>query len=173
MSSPERDVLQFAKELVGPQPRTHSPAFSSRGSSFAQLSGHVRSSRESVNARKILELQNSVVMLRAKFCNSDDRPGRDPARLPSSGDKLTSHSHAVGTGEGVGTSVMFASNARHSHKAMASERDGTRDNLTTHSHTAGTGERIGANANLVTRTRSSHTATTGEGISANVVGSGN
>ena len=31
VSSPERDVLYFAKQLAGPQPLMHSPAYSSRG----------------------------------------------------------------------------------------------------------------------------------------------
>ena len=69
MSSPERDVLHFAKQLAGPQPRMHSPAFSSRGSSYAPPSGHVRSA-ESDNARKILELQNSVILLRTELASN-------------------------------------------------------------------------------------------------------
>ena len=69
VSSPERDVLDFARKLAGHHPQRHSSAFSSRGSSYAPPSGHVKSA-ESDTARQIFELQNSVMLLRTEFASN-------------------------------------------------------------------------------------------------------
>ena len=56
-----KEIFCFAKKLAGPQPMMHSPAFSSRGSSYAPPSGHVRVT-ESGNARKITQLKTAYMV---------------------------------------------------------------------------------------------------------------
>ena len=86
VSSPERDILFFAKKLAGPQPMMHSPAYSFRGSSYAPPSGHVRVT-ESGNARDITQLQNSVILLRTEIESNATRPVPRIARPDGSGNK--------------------------------------------------------------------------------------
>ena len=64
----------------------HSPAYSSRGSSYAPPSGHVRVT-ESGNARDITQLQNSVILLRTEMESNATRPVPRIARPDGSGNK--------------------------------------------------------------------------------------